>query len=239
MNIKHRLSHLIAITLSVFALIFSTTHATAQDTPVIGTLDFKSGCTVKVNGAKVESGYQVHAGDVIKTSPSCAAKVRLIEGGSLAITPGTRVRVYLEGNTVVAAVLVGGVNYSPGHTPGSNETPVVVENSPGDGAEPLPYLPAFGYGSFPIIGGSGSGDTASAALIALLVKNGVPSSIALATASAVSKILAAGGTITIAGSNGRKITFGTLGSSGNGGTPVSVTGSNGTVVTTVLPGGTF
>ena len=239
MNLKNRLSHLIATMLGMLALMFSTTNANAQDTPVIGTINFKAGCTVRVNGSKVENGYQVHAGDVIKTSPSCAAKVRLTEGGSLAINPGTRVRVYLEGTTVVAAVLVGGVNYTPGHTPGGNENPVIVENSPGDGAEPLPYLPAFGYGSFPIIGGGGSSDVASAALIKLLIDNGVPSSIALATASAISKVLAAGGTITINGANGKQITFGTLGSGGNGGTPVSIKGPDGSVVTVVLPGGSI
>ena len=253
MNLKNRLSHLIATMLGVLALIFSTTNANARDrnainrdmnpnprnTTLIGTISFKAGCTVTVNTLKVESGYKVYAGDAIRTSPGCAAKVRLIEGGSLAIAPGTRVRIYLEGATVVAAVLVGGVNYAPGHTPGGNENPVIVENSPGDGAEPLPYLPAFGYGSFPIIGGGGSSDVASAALIKLLIDNGVPSSIALATASAISKVLAAGGTITINGANGKQITFGTLGSGGNGGTPVSIKGPDGSVVTVVLPGGSI
>ena len=240
MNLKNRLSHLIATMLGVLALMFSTTNANAQDTPVIGTINFKAGCTVRVNGSKVENGYQVHAGDVIKTSPSCKATIRLNEGGSLAINPGTRVRVYLEGSTVVAAVLVGGVNYTPGHTPGGNETPVMVDTTNADnGAESLPYVAAFGYGSFPIIGGGGASDSASAALIKLLTDNGVPASIALATASAVSKVLAAGGSITITGANGQKITFGTLGSSGNGGTPVSIKDANGNTVTVVLPGGSI
>ena len=239
MNLKNRLSHLIATMLGVLALMFSTTNANAQDTPVIGTINFKAGCTVLVNGSKVENGYQVHAGDVIKTSRSCKAQIRLTEGGSLAINPGTRVRVYLEGSTVVAAVLIGGVDYTPGHTPGGNETPVIVDNNPGEGSEPLPYVPAFGYGSFPIIGGGGASDVASAALIKLLISNGVPASIALSTAAAISKVLASGGTITIKGANGQQITFGTLGSSGNGGTPVSIKDANGNTVTVVLPGGSI
>ena len=254
MKLKNRLSHLIATMLGVLALIFSTTNANARDrnainrdmnsnprnTTLIGTISFKAGCTVTVNTLKVESGHKVYAGDAIRTSPGCAAKVRLIEGGSMAIAPGTRVRIYLEGATVVAAVLVGGVNYAPGHTPGGNETPVIDDNAgAGDGAESLPYVAAFGYGSFPIIGGGGSSDAASAALIQLLISNGVPSSIALSTAAAISKVLATGGTITITGSNGRQLTFGTLGSGGNGGTPVSIKGPDGSVVTVVLPGGSI
>ena len=154
MNLTPRLSQLVATVLCALALIFSTTHASAQDSPVIGTLTFARGCTVLVNGQKQASGYQVHAGDVIKTSARCKAQVRLTDGGSLVINAGTRVRIYLEGGSLVSAVLIGGVNYVPSTTPGPNDVPVIVENS-GTGADPLPFLGAFGFGnfSFPSIGG--------------------------------------------------------------------------------------
>lgn len=154
MNLTPRLSQLVATVLCALALIFSTTDASAQDSPVIGTLTFARGCTVLVNGQKQASGYQVHAGDVVKTSARCKAQVRLTDGGSLVINAGTRVRIYLEGGSLVAAVLIGGVNYVPSTTPGPNDVPVIVENS-GTGADPLPFLGAFGFGnfSFPSIGG--------------------------------------------------------------------------------------
>ena len=154
MNLTPRLSQLVATVLCALALIFSTTDASAQDSPVIGTLTFARGCTVLVNGQKQASGYQVHAGDVVKTSARCKAQVRLTDGGSLVINAGTRVRIYLEGGSLVAAVLIGGVNYLPSTTPGPNDVPVIVENS-GTGADPLPFLGAFGFGnfSFPSIGG--------------------------------------------------------------------------------------
>ena len=63
-------------------------------------------------------------------------------------------RIYLEGGSLVSAVLIGGVNYVPSTTPGPNDVPVIVENS-GTGGDPLPFLGAFGFGnfSFPSIGG--------------------------------------------------------------------------------------
>ena len=154
MNLTPRLSQLVATVLCALAMIFSTTDASAQDSPVIGTLTFARGCTVLVNGQKQASGYQVHASDVIKTSARCKAQVRLTDGGSLVINAGTRVRIYLEGGSLVSAVLIGGVNYVPSTTPGPNDVPVIVENS-GTGADPLPFLGAFGFGnfSFPSIGG--------------------------------------------------------------------------------------
>lgn len=157
MNLNPRLSQLVATVLCALALIFSTTAASAQDTPVIGTLTFARGCTVTVNGQKQASGYQVHAGDVIKTSARCRAQIKLSDGGTVAINAGTRVRFYLEGNSLVASVLVGGVNYLPSTTPGPNDVPVIVENSD-SGTEALPFLAAFGFGnfSFPSIGGGGS-----------------------------------------------------------------------------------
>ena len=155
MNLTPRLSQLVATVLCALALIFSTTDASAQDSPVIGTLTFARGCTVLVNGQKQASGYQVHAGDVIKTSARCKAQVRLTDGGSLVINAGTRVRIYLEGGSLVSAVLIGGVNYLPSTTPGPNDVPVIVQQGDSDSIESLPYLGAFGFGnfSFPSIGG--------------------------------------------------------------------------------------
>lgn len=237
MKLQNRRSHLIAILLSLLALFFSTTNATAQDAPVIGTLSFAKGCTIKVNGRVVPTGYQVHSGDVIATSSSCKAVINLADGGKLSIHTGTKVRVYQDGSNIVAAVLNGGVDYTPSVKPGPGDVPVIVA-TPGEGVDPLPYLAAFGGVNFPVGGGS-TGDTANAALVALLVQNGVPASIALATASTVAKVLKAGGAITVTGANGQQITFGQLGSSGNGGTPVSIRNPNGTVTSSVLPNGTF
>ena len=167
MNFR-RLSFLTTMTLCALAFIFSAVNASAAEGVVIGTLKFARGCTVLVNGKKQANGYQVHAGDVINTSPTCKARVELTDGGTLAINTNTRVRVYLEGRTVVAAVLVGGVNYIPAVTPGGNEVPVVVE-TPGSGAEPLPYLAAFGSANFPAGGGSSSG---SGNIVSVVLPNG-------------------------------------------------------------------
>lgn len=186
MHLNTRISRLFATVLSAFALIFASAPASADDSAVIGTLTYARGCTVLVNGRQQPSGYQVHAGDAIKTSAHCKAQVRLASGygyggksvvphdgksaigqgdsddggsnggrgGVIVIDPSTRVRLYLEGNSIVAAVLIGGVHYFPGLRPGPDEDPAFVDGS-GSGADPLPFLAAFGFGnfSFPSIGG--------------------------------------------------------------------------------------
>jgi hypothetical protein len=181
MHLNTRLFRLFATVLSAFALMFASAPASADDSPVIGTLTYARGCTVLVNGTRQPSGYQVHAGDAIKTSSSCKAQVRLANGygyggkaviaqgdsddgssdggrgGVIVIDPGSRVRLYLEGNSILAAVLIGGVHYYPGLRPGSDENPAIVDGSSSD-ADPLPFLAAFGFGnfSFPSIGGGGA-----------------------------------------------------------------------------------
>lgn len=181
MHLNTRFSSLFATVLSAVALMFSSTPASAEEGAVIGTLTYARGCTVLVNGRQHSSGYQVHSGDAIKTSSSCKAQIRLGNGygyggksvvaqgdidegesnagrgGVIVIDPNTRVRIYLQGNSVLAAVLTGGVHYYPGSRPGSDETPAVVDGSASD-ADPLPFLAAFGYGnfSFPSIGGGGA-----------------------------------------------------------------------------------
>ncbi len=184
MHTNTRLFRLFATILSAFAFVFSATPASAEDEAVIGTLTYAKGCTVLVNGIQQPSGYQVHAGDAIKTSSKCKAQVRLAgaygfggksdgkaviaqgdsdngagnggRGGVIVIDPGTRVRLYLDGNSVVAAVLVGGIHYFPGLRPGPDENPAIVDGSSSD-LNPLPFLAAFGNGnfSFPSIGGGG------------------------------------------------------------------------------------
>jgi len=235
MNLKYSFSHLIATMLGMLALMLAPTKATAEESE-LGTLSFPKGTTVTVNGQKVSPGYHVKPGDVITTTGK--ATVMLDEGGSLEISPGSKVRVYMEGSTVIAAVLTGGVKYIPSHKPGRDEQPVIVDSNPGSGADPLPYLAAFSGVNFPVGGGS-SGAVATAALVNLLIKNGVPASVALSVAGAVDTVLKAGGGITITGANGAKITFGTLGSAGNGATPVVVTAPNGTTSSTTLPAGSI
>jgi hypothetical protein len=185
MHLNTRVFRLFATVVSAFALMFASTPASADEGPVIGTLTYARGCTVLVNGRQQPSGYAVHAGDAIKTSASCKANVRLANGygyggrhdgkaviaqgdnddaasnggrgGVIVIDPATRVRLYLEGNSIIAAVLIGGVHYYPGLRPGPDEDPALVDGS-GSGADPLPFLAAFGFGnfSFPSIGGGGA-----------------------------------------------------------------------------------
>lgn len=178
MHLNTRISRLLATVLSAFALMFASAPVSADETPVIGTLSYARGCTILVNGRPQPSGYQVHAGDAIKTSSSCKAKVRLSEaygfegksvvaqgdsdnqgarGGVIVIDPSTRVRLYLLDNSVLAAVLTGGIHYYPELRPGNDENPAIVDGS-GSGVDSLPFLAAFGYGnfSFPSIGGGGA-----------------------------------------------------------------------------------
>ena len=185
MHLNTRVFRLFATVLSALTLVFSAAPASADEGPVIGTLTYARSCTVLVNGIQQPSGYQVHAGDAIKTSSSCKAQVRLANGygyggrhdgksviaqgdsdngasnsgrgGVIVIDPATRVRLYLEGNSIIAAVLIGGVHYYPGLRPGPDEDPAIVDGS-NSGADPLPFLAAFGFGnfSFPSIGGGGA-----------------------------------------------------------------------------------
>lgn len=187
MQLNTRLTQLFATVLTALALIFSSARVSANDDAVIGTLSYARGCRVLVNGVQQPSGYGVHAGDSIKTSPSCKAQIRLGSGygyggkavvaqgdtsdngggrgGVIVIDPNTRVRVYLDGNSVLAAVLIGGVHYFPGLRPGPDENPAIVDGSSGD-ADPLPFLAAFGFGnfSFPSIGGGGTANTTRVAV---------------------------------------------------------------------------
>ncbi|MEO6785356.1 MAG: hypothetical protein ABI318_04410 [Chthoniobacteraceae bacterium] len=150
MNLR-RLSSLATTLLCALAFLFPAGHASAQDGAVIGTLTFARGCTVLVNGAEVVSGTKIHAGDVVKTSPSCKAQIKFTNGGTLAINTGTQVRIYIDGKVFVAAVAYGSV------TPADQgRVRVVVASNGDDGVEPLPYLAAFGFGNFPAGGGSSS-----------------------------------------------------------------------------------
>lgn len=189
MHLNTRISRLFATVFSAFALMFASAPASAsEDDPIIGTLTYARGCTVLVNGRQQPSGYQVHAGDAIKTSPHCKAQVRLANGygyggghegkaiiaqgdsdsgerksgrgGVIVIDPGTRVRLYLDGNSIVAAVLIGGVHYFPGLRPGPDEDPAFVDGTAPE-VERLPFLAAFGFGnfSFPSIGGGGASNS--------------------------------------------------------------------------------
>ncbi len=183
MHLNTRLTQFFATVLSALALIFSAANVSANDEPVIGTLSYARGCKVLVNGIQQPSGYGVHAGDSIKTG-SCKAQIRLGDGygyggkaviaqgdtadnsggrgGVIVIDPNTRFRVYLEGNSVVVALLTGGVHYFPGLRPGPDENPAIVDGSSGD-VDPLPFLAAFGFGnfSFPSIGGGGGATAAN------------------------------------------------------------------------------
>ena len=177
MHMNAHISRLLATVLSAFALMIASAPVSADEAPVIGTLSYARGCTILVNGRPQPSGYQVRAGDAIKTSSHCKAKVRLSEGygfegksvvaqgdsdnqgargGVIVIDPLTRVRLYLVDNSVVAAVLIGGVHYYPELRPGNDENPAIVDGS-GSGVDSLPFLAAFGNGnfSFPSIGGGG------------------------------------------------------------------------------------
>lgn len=201
MHLNTRISRLFATVLSAFALMFASAPVSADETPVIGTLSYARGCTILVNGRPQPSGYQVHSGDAIKTSSSCKAKVRLSEaygfegksvvaqgdsdnqgarGGVIVIDPSTRVRLYLLDNSVLAAVLTGGIHYYPELRPGNDENPAIVDGS-GSGLDSLPFLAAFGNGnfSFPSIGGGGATNNnripvrnASGAIVGYVLTNG-------------------------------------------------------------------
>lgn len=215
MHLTTRISRLLATLLSAFALMLSSAPASAEEGPVIGTLTYARGCMVLVNGTRQPSGYQVHAGDAIKTSASCKAQIRLAtgygyggrdgkaivapgngkaviaqgdsdngggrggRGGVIVLDPATRVRLYLEGNSILAAVLIGGVHYFPGLLPEPGENPAIVDGSSADG-ESLPFNAAVGNGnfSFPSIGGGGANNNriavrnASGAIVGFVVTDG-------------------------------------------------------------------
>ena len=164
-----RLSFLSTITLCVLALFVSMLDASAQDAPVIGTLRFeRPRCIVLVNKVRRASGYAVRNGDIVQTF-ACKAEVDFIDGGRLVINPNSRVRVYLQGRTVIAAILVGGGNYFPPSRPGPNDIPVIVQQGDSDSIESQPYLGAFSFGNFSGSsvgggGGSSSGGTTTGVL---------------------------------------------------------------------------
>ncbi len=164
-----RLSFLSTMTLCVLALFVSMLDASAQDAAVIGTLRFAPPrCIILVNKVRRPSGYEVRNGDIVQTF-ACKAEVDFIDGGRLVINPNSRVRVYLQGRTVVAAILIGGGNYFPPANPGPNDIPVIVQQGESDPTESSPYLGAFGFGNFSGTsigggGGSSSGGTTTKVL---------------------------------------------------------------------------
>jgi hypothetical protein len=163
MNI-HRQSFLATLMLCALALIFPAMNATAAEAPVIGKLTFAPRCTVFVNGVEVASGTKLHEGDVIKTSPTCKAKIEFTDGESVAFNPGTQARVYKDGSTFVVAVAYGAV------TPSSRGNVRVITFTEAEAeAQGLPYLSAFGFANFPAGGGSSSG---SGNIISVVLPNG-------------------------------------------------------------------
>jgi hypothetical protein len=156
MNLR-RFSFLATTALCAFIFLFGA--PSAQAARIIGTLYVKG--TVLMNGQTASNGASVENCAKIQTRAN-PAKVALVRGGYVLIKPYSRVRVCdFENEPIDLAIVYGGAEV---HNLDNKKPPQWLagwfgtEHGQGEdtGAEPLPYLAAFGFGNFPAGGGSSS-----------------------------------------------------------------------------------
>jgi hypothetical protein len=174
MNLR-RLSCFVTMTLCAFTFLFATPSTSLAEAKIVGTLKVKG--TVLQNKKPSKNGTAVRNGDLIETGPNQTAIVTLSRGGYVFIKKHTRVRIFdHDGEPVEFLVVFGGIDLRGLDNKQPNEWPAgwigskTGENGETEtGAEPLPFLAAFGFGnfSFPSIGGGSSSSSGSTVSVTL------------------------------------------------------------------------
>jgi len=153
MKTKRSLSLIITTALCALAFLFSASDAEAK---VIGSIKVTG--KVTKNKKRVKTGDEISDGDIIETDDKSKAILFLDKGGEVTVNQGTKLRVFdTASQPMQFSVVYGDIdmrgfeNRNPADRPGG-------ANGNDSGAEPLPYLAAFGFGnfSFPAIGGGSS-----------------------------------------------------------------------------------
>ncbi len=113
--------------------------------------------TALINKQPARNGAKIHSGDVIETGPNQTAIIVLNSGGEIFLYSSTRVRLGGGGTKPVTTHVVFGRIKKSG------------EDEDSTGAEPLPFLAAFGFGN---TSPSGGGSSASGSVLTVALPNG-------------------------------------------------------------------
>jgi ferric-dicitrate binding protein FerR (iron transport regulator) len=116
--------------------------------------------TALINREPAKNGAKIHSGDVIETGPNQTVIIVLNGGGEISLDNSTRLRIGGGGTRPITTHVVFGHITTIG---------LGAEDEDSSGADPLPFLAAFGFGN---LAPGGSGSSASGRVLTVALPNG-------------------------------------------------------------------
>jgi len=114
---------------------------------------------ILINKEPAKNGAKIHSGDVIETGADQTAIIILTGGGKISLDNSTRLRLGGGGTKPITTIVVFGHITKTGMDDEDEDT----------GAEPLPFLAAFGFGN---ISPGGGGSASSGSVLSIVLPDG-------------------------------------------------------------------